>query len=183
MTKTTARFALALALSLLALSPVAAQRRGEYMTDDELDLARDVRRIDYRAEVFLKIAARRINALEGKPETYDSRMITYGPLPKGSQIDLLDDYKRAVEELMVKFDDEFSRTGMTDDLRKALALALPEVERQLKELDGMRGKLSQADADHYVDRAVAAAKELRDGTKEALDANPAPAKDKKNRER
>jgi hypothetical protein len=172
------RLLVAVVATLVAAAAVApAQRRGEYMTDDELDLVRDTRRIDHRAEVFLKVAGRRVVALaDPKGDTGDTRSLKFGPLPTGSQIDLLDDYRRTVEELMVKFDDEFERTGMTDDLRKGLELAVPEVEQQMKALDALRPKLTQADADHYVERALGAARELRDGAKKALDANPAPAK-------
>jgi hypothetical protein len=177
-TKRLAALSLALLLGALALaSPVRAQRRGEYMTDGELDLVRDIRRIDHRVEVFLKVADRRLVALaNANGETGDTRFQKFGPLPKGSQIDLLDDYRRTIEELMVKFDDEFERKGVTDDLRKGLELAVPEIDRQLKALEALGPKLTQPDADHYLDRALGAAREFRDGAKKALDANPAPPK-------
>jgi hypothetical protein len=174
-----ARFLLliAAALALLTVPAGAVQRRGEYITDDEMDLVRDLRRIDSRAQVFLRIADRRLIAIsDPTAEPKDSVFRKFGPLPKGSQIDLLDDYRRAVEELMVKFDDEFERTGMTDDLRKGLSLTVTEVERQMKELDALRPKLTQEDAPHYLEKALSAARELHDGAKQALDASPAPKK-------
>ena len=165
------------AVALVTLPAGGAQRRGEYITDDEMDLVRDIRRIDNRAQVYLKIADRRLIAIvDPTTEPKDSMFRKFGPLPKGSQIDLLDDYRRAVEELMVKFDDEFERTGMTDDLRKGLEFTVVEVERQLKELDALRPKLTQEDAPHYLEKALGAAHELHDGAKKALDASPAPKK-------
>ena len=165
-------------LAFVAAAPAgAAQRRGDYITDGEMDLVRDLRRIDNRAQVFLKIADRRLIAIaDPTAEPKDSMFRKFGPLPTGSQNDLLDDYRRAVEELMVKFDDEFERTGMTDDLRKGLEFTVVEVERQMKEMDALRPKLSQEDAAHYFERALGAARELRDGAKKALDASPAPKK-------
>jgi hypothetical protein len=174
-----ARIVLVAVAMLASIVPAPAQRRGDYLTEGELDLVRDIRRIDNRVEVFMRVAARRINALDGRlDDTLDTRFAKFGPLPKGSQIDLLDDYRRAVEELMVKFDDEYSRTGMTDDLRKGLEIAVPEIERQMKALDALRPKLTQEDAGHFVDKAIGVARELHDGAKAALDANPAPAKKK-----
>jgi hypothetical protein len=161
----------------LAAPRAAAQRKGEYITDGEMDLVRDLRRIDSRAQVFLRIADRRLIAIaDPTAEPKDSMFRKFGPLPTGSQNDLLDDYRRAVEELMVKFDDEFERTGMTDDLRKALELTVAEVERQVTVLAAVRPKLTQPDADHFADRALGAARELHDGAKKALDASPAPKK-------
>jgi len=172
-------FAIGAAFLVAALAPPlgAAQRKGEYITDGEIDLVRDLRRIDNRAQVFLKIADRRLIAIaDPTAEPKDSMFRKFGPLPTGSQIDLLDGYRRAVEELMVKFDDEYERTGMTDDLRKGLELTVTEVERQLKEMDALRPKLTQEDAAHYLDKALGAARELHDGAKKALDASPAPKK-------
>lgn len=170
---------LAIALAVLAVAPAVAQRRGDYLTEGELDLARDIRRIDHRVDVFLRVAARRINALDGRVgETLDTKYAKFGPLPTGTQVQLLDDYRRAIDELMVKFDDEYSRAGMTDDLRTGLELAVPEIERQLKALDGLRPKLTEEDATHFLEKALASAKELDDGAKKALADNPAPPKKK-----
>jgi hypothetical protein len=167
----------ALALVAAVVPAASTQRRGEYITDDEMDLVRDIRRIDIRAQVFLKIADRRLVAIaDPAAEPKDSMFRKFGALPKGSQIDLLDDYRRAVEELMVKFDDEYERTGMTDDLRKGLEFTVAEVERQMKEMDALKPKLTQEDAPHYLEKALGAARELHDGAKAALDANPAPKK-------
>ncbi len=174
MTRASRLLIVAVAL-LVGVAPVSAQRRGEYMTEGELDLVRDVRRVDQRAMVFLKVADRRLLTLvDPNAEPKDKMFQKFGPMPKGSQIDLLDDYKRTVEELMVKFDDEYERTGLTNDLRSALEYTATEIDRQLKVLEGLGPKLTQEDAAHYVDRALSAARELRDGTKKALDANPAP---------
>jgi len=177
MRPTVARCLVALLAVLAVLPTASAQGRGDYLTEGELDLVRDIRRIDNRVDVFMKIAARRLNALEGRvDETLDSRSMKFGPLPKGTEIHLLDDYRRTIDELMTKFEDEYSRTGMTDDLRKALEIALVEIERQMKELDTVRPKLKEDDAGHFVEKALSIARELRDGAKQALDANPAPAK-------
>jgi hypothetical protein len=168
----------AVALLFALAAPVAAQRGGDYLTAGELDLVRDVRRIDARAEVFMTVANRRILAIadptaEPKEKRFGPK---YGPLPKGTQVDLLDDYRRTLDELMVKLDDEFERGGLTGDLRKALELVVLETERQTKEIEGLRPKLNEVDADRFARKALEVARELHDGSKRALDGSPAPAK-------
>jgi len=160
-------------LALLCPGPAAAQRKGEYLTKDEMDLVQDIRKIENRTEVFLKVADRRLIALQGV-EYKDPRFGNqFGPLPTGSQTELLDDYRQAVEELEIKLDDEFERTGMSDGVVKALTFADTEMDRQIKALEALRPKLTEGDATHYADRAVAAAKEFHDGVKKALEQVPA----------
>ena len=178
MTTALLRAAVAASLLLAIAAPSAAQRGGDYLTSGELDFIRDVRRIDHRSTVFMTVANRRLLALaDPSAEPKDKR---HGPklgaLPKGSQVDLLDDYRRTLEELMVKLDDEFERGGLTDDLRKALVLVVAETELQMKEIESLRPKLTETDAESFARKAVDVARELRDGSKKALDASPAPAK-------
>jgi hypothetical protein len=169
----------AAALILLALAaPSAAQRSGDYLTAGELDLVRDVRQIDVRTMVFMTVANRRLLALadpnaEPKEKRFGPK---FGPLQKGTQVELLDDYRRTLDELMVKLDDEFERGGLTGDLRKALEMVVLETERQMKEIEGLRPKLTETDADRFARKALEVARELHDGSKKALDASPAPAK-------
>jgi hypothetical protein len=163
----------ALLLALLCSGPAAAQRQGEYLTKDEMDLVQDIRMIENRTQVFLKVADRRLVALQGG-EAKDPRFGNqFGPLPTGSQADLLDDYRQAVEELEIKLDDEFEREKMSDGVVKALVYSDVEIDRQLKLLESLRPKLTEGDAAHYAERAVSAAKEFQDGVKKALDQVPA----------
>ena len=71
------------------------------------------------------------------------------------------------------------QTDLPPELRQGLDLTATEIDRQLKVLEELRPKLTAPDADHYVDRALGAARDLRDGTRKALDANPAPPDEKK----
>ena len=165
------------ALALLALvlvapaAPAPAQRRGDYLTQGELDLVRDVRRVDQRTQIFLKVADRRIVALtDPNAEVKEGRFTQhkFGELPKGTQVELLDDYRRTIDELMVKLDDEFERSGLTDDLKKALELVVVEMDRQAKALEALRPKLTEPEADRFARRALDSARELYDGSKKAL---------------
>ncbi len=178
MTNALVRTAVAAAMLLTLVAPSAAQRSGDYLTEGELDLVRDVRQIDVRTMIFMTVANRRLLALadpnaEPKEKRFGPK---FGPLQKGSQVELLDDYRRTLDELMVKLDDEFERGGLSGDLRKALELVVLETERQMKEIEGLRPKLTEADADRFARRALDVARELHDGSKKALDGSPAPEK-------
>ncbi len=152
---------------------VQAQRKGEYLTEGELNLVRDIRLIDNRSEVFLKIADRRLTALtDPAGPTGDSKFKKFGPLPTGSPVELLDDYRRAVEELMVKLDDEFERTGMTAALKKALESSSKEMDRQLGVLATLKTMSTAEDFASMHRRAVEAASDLRDGARSAMGSAP-----------
>lgn len=160
-------------LFVFGASTASAQRKGEYLTGSELDLVRENQIIDVRAEIFLKVADRRLVALtEPAGPTGDSRSRKYGPLPSGSPVELLDDYRRTVEELMDKLDDEFERTGMTDTLKKALESSVSEMDRQLAVLAQIKTKSTDPAYASFHRRAVEGATQLRDGARDALE--PAP---------
>ena len=154
-------------------SGVTAQRKGEYLTEGELDLVREIRLIDNRSEIFLKIADRRLTALtDPAGPTGDTRFKKYGPLPTGTPVELLDDYRRTVEELMIKLDDEFERTAMTSALKKALESSVAEMNRQLGVLAQIKSRSNGPAFDSFHRRAVEPATVLRDGAKSALDEAP-----------
>lgn len=164
--------ALAVIIGSLA-SGASAQREGEYLTEGEIDLVREIRLIDHRSEIFLKIADRRLIALtDPAGPTGDSKFKKFGPLPTGSQVELLDDYRRAVEELMVKLDDEFERTGMTAALKKALESSAKEMDRQIGVLATLKTMSTAEDFRSIHRRAVEAASDLRDGARSALGSAP-----------
>lgn len=170
---TIARLALLVVIVASASPGALAQRKGEYLTEGELNLVRDIRLIDSRSEVFLKIADRRLTAMaDPAGPTGDSRFKKYGPLPTGTTVELLDDYRRAVEELMIKLDDEFERTGMTDALKKALEMSAKEMDRQLGALATLKAKASDPVFVSFHRRAVEAANDLREGARSALGSNP-----------
>lgn len=164
--------AIAVIIGSLA-SGASAQRKGEYLTEGEIDLVREIRLIDNRSEVFLKIADRRLIALtDPTGPTGDSKFKKFGPLPTGSPVELLDDYRRAVEELMVKLDDEFERTGMTAALKKALESSSKEMDRQIGVLATLKTMSSAEDFKSIHRRAIEAANDLRDGARSALGSAP-----------
>jgi hypothetical protein len=166
------RTRLTVLLSLFVLTfplTAAAQRGGEYLTDEELDAVRTAQRIDLRAEVFLKIADRRLLALTNPAaKLTDKEIRLYGELPKGSQVELLDDYRRTIEEYMEKIDDSFTREGKSKLFVKGMEATRLAVDRQLKELAGLRSQLKDPDAVQYCAKAVESAKLLAEGVADVL---------------
>lgn len=166
----TARRIVAAAVVVMALlGAISAQRKGEYLTDDELDYVRDVRQIDARTKVFLGVANRRLLAItEPDTEPKDKIAKRLGPMPTGTEVELLDDYGRAIDELMVKLDDEFERSGLTDELRAGLEYTVAETARQITVLEGLKTKLKEPEGERFRTKALAKVRELHDGASKAL---------------
>ena len=87
---------LATALLIAFANPTPAQRKGDYLTEGELDIVRDVREINKRADVFLTIAERRLAVVANPAAEPDGRLSKYmGAMPTGTQVELLDDHRDA----------------------------------------------------------------------------------------
>ena len=158
----------ALAVLVAWTSPALAQRKGDYLTEGELDIVRDVREIDKRADVFLTVADRRLAVLADQAAEPDGRLSKYmGPMPTGSQVELLDDYRHAVEELMIKLEDEFERKGLSAELKKGLETARDRVAKQIQQIETIKPKLN-GDAAQFAGKAIEVARELQDGALKAL---------------
>src|ERR1051325_3141139 len=147
----TSRRMAALVLTLIAVAaPAPAQRKGDYLTDKELDLVREAQDIDQRASVFIAIADRRLLAITDPNAKLSKKDLeSFGPLPTGTQVELLDDYRRALDEFMDKVDDAFRRSGKSQQFMKAAKLIHEGVARQLSQLGTLRAGLKDPDAIHY----------------------------------
>ena len=164
MTSALERVAVVVLAVLCAAAPAAAQRHGEYLTDQEQDTVREAQQIDLRATVFIKITDRRLQVLvdpTAKVSGKDEKL--YGPLPTGSRIELLDDYRRALDELMEKVDDAFQHKGKSPQFIKAAQLLRDAIARQTKQLTDLRAQLKDPDEIQFCDKALDSAKTLADG--------------------
>ncbi len=77
--------------------------------------------IDKRIEVFIFAADRRLLLL-ANPDAKQTKKEEerWGPLPKGTHVELLQDYKHILEEAMEKLDDAYERDRKSELLPKAL---------------------------------------------------------------
>lgn len=117
----------------------------DHLTEKEIDLVRVNQEIDMRTEVFMKAAERRILVLIDPQVTQKKKEEEiWGPMPKGTPLELLQDYKRILEELEEKLDDALNRDSRNPALEKAVKKAKESAASQVVKLRGLGQKLTEA---------------------------------------
>lgn len=151
--------------ALLGGGHVAGQRRGDVLNEQEIERVREAQAIDRRTEVFLKLATRRLDALEGRPDQLRKRE-EWGDPPGGTPRQLLEAYVRILEELADKLDAAAETAGERDaKLRKALARVRHDMESHIVRLE----RLTVGDEDLAARRtALQTARLLLDGASHVL---------------
>jgi hypothetical protein len=160
-----ARLALAsCCLALALLAPARAQKR-DHLTEEEADQVREMQVIDKRIEVFIHAADRRLlvlanpNAKQTKKE--EER---WGPLPKGTHLELLRDYKRILEEAMEKLDDAYERDRKNPLLQKALSKFKEAATRQMAQLRALAPHMTDQRAQRALVEAIEEAETVTKGS-------------------
>lgn len=140
------RIVIAIIVAGLPLSLCFAQsQKRDHMSEQEADLLRNFQEIDKRVEIFAKAADRRLlvlitpNATQKKKEEE-----IWGPLPTGTRLELLQDYKHILEEAEEKLDDWYNRGGGGKDnsLQKALSKFKESVTRQIPQMRALAAQLT-----------------------------------------
>src|SRR5947209_4337629 len=96
-----------LCLCSLFLPTSAHGQRRDYMTDEEIEIARNAQDVDVRIEVLVRMADRRFAALGievGGWKASDRDSSTWGPAPKGSRADLFSDIKHLLQKAIDDID-------------------------------------------------------------------------------
>ncbi len=123
-----------------------AQNTGsrDHLTEQEVELVRSNQEIDLRTEVFIRAAERRLLVLTN-PQAVQKKKEEeiWGPLPKGSPLELLLDYKRILEELEEKLDDALNRDSRDPALEKALKKAKDGAAAQVVKLKAFDGRFKE----------------------------------------
>ncbi|NNE67881.1 MAG: hypothetical protein HKN33_15060 [Pyrinomonadaceae bacterium] len=108
-------FALITVVVFTASSMVQAQRR-DHLTDEEIELVRDVQEVDKRMEIFVKAIERRLWVIEGKEKLTEEQLKRiekdddkWGPLPEGTKVQLLSDIEKILNEAIDKLEDVYDR--------------------------------------------------------------------------
>ena len=132
-------------LYLVAWEGVAApQGSRDHLTEKELDLVREFQEIDKRIEVFIKAANRRLLVLDNPQATQKKKEEEiWGPLPKGTRLELLRDYKRILEEAEEKMDDSLNRDSKSPLLEKALKNLKSAASEHLTKLRGLSSQITE----------------------------------------
>ena len=122
---------------------VNAQKR-DHLTEKEVDWIREVQVIDKRIEIFVKAADRRLLVLIN-PDAKQTKKEDekWGPLPTGSKAELLEDYKRILEEAEEKLDDAYEREHKNETLTKALAKIKDAAKRHLEQLRTLESQMKE----------------------------------------
>jgi hypothetical protein len=122
----------------------AQTEKRDHLTEQEVDLLREFQEIDKRIEIFIKAAERRLlvladpNAIQKKKEEE-----TWGPLPQGTKLELLQDYKHILEEAEEKLEDWNSRGGKDKLLPKALNKFKEAATRHIPQLRALQPQLTE----------------------------------------
>jgi hypothetical protein len=122
----------------------ARTQQREHLTEEEVDLIREMQEIDLRIDIFVRAADRRLLVLTN-PAAKQSRKEEekWGPLPKGSKLELLQDYKAILEEAMEKLDDTFERDKKSAALPKALSKFKEGAAHQLTQLRALAPQMTE----------------------------------------
>jgi hypothetical protein len=152
------RYSILLLMALfLFISPLEARAQNQerdHLTEKEDELLREFQVIDKRIEIFIKAADRRLLVL-GNPNATQKKKEeeTWGPLPTGSKLELLQDYKRILEEAEEKMDDGLYR-GKGPALEKALGKFKESALRQIPLLRALAPQLTDKREQRALEEAI-----------------------------
>lgn len=151
---------------------------GDYLTEEEDDHVRQAQRPDERMKAFMKIADRRILALQGeKPadpadkkakEKADQEVREWGALPKLSREQLLRHYARAVSESIAKLEDSHERNPKDSAIPRALSALRDSTDRHLPVLRALSSEMKGEREAEAMSAAIAEAENANRGAKEGL---------------
>lgn len=90
----------------------SAQPRRDHLTDQEIEIVRDVQELDKRMEVFVKAIDRRFIVLNNdttQAKQVEKDLDTWGELPQGTRLQLLSDIEKILNEATIKIEDVADR--------------------------------------------------------------------------
>jgi hypothetical protein len=159
------RFFLSLAIVAMMGVHASAQKR-DHLTEQEVELVRDIQELDKRIEVFIKAADRRLLVLTNPNATQKKKEEeTWGPLPTGTKIELLSDYKRILEEAEEKLDDTYSRgPSQNDVVAKALKKIKDAALRQITQMRAFAPQLTEKADQRALVEAIEEAETITKGS-------------------
>ena len=107
---------IALCVLLMSFAFSAQGQRREHLTNEEIELVRDVQDVDLRMAVFTKAIERRLWSLSSpdalSPEQkkrVEKDLDKWGELPKGTRAELFSDIDKILNEAVDKIEDVFER--------------------------------------------------------------------------
>ena len=127
---------------IVAMTSATFAQLREHLTEKEIDWIREEQLIDKRIEVFVKAADRRLLVLN-TPDAKQTKKEEekWGPLPTGTPLELLQDYKKILEEAEEKLDDAFERKPKDELIIKALKKFKDGAIKHISLLQSMESKM------------------------------------------
>ncbi len=131
-------------IALIFNTAQSQTQKRDHLTEKEDEMVREFQEIDKRIEIFVKAADRRVLVLTNPTATQKKKEEeTWGPLPTGSKLELLQDYKRILEEAEEKLDDMLNRDQKNAGLTKALSKFKEGALRQIPQLRSLSSQLTE----------------------------------------
>jgi hypothetical protein len=124
-----------------ALSNIAPVQRREHLTEQEVEMVRDTQELDRRADLFVKIAERRLLVILRGPSAQvpsAKDLEKWGAVPEGTRAVLFNDLARIFDEAINNVDDVATRTPDSDLIPKAVRKLAGNAARFLPQLTGLR---------------------------------------------
>ncbi len=136
----------------------------DHLTEKEVDWVREVQVIDKRIEVFIKAADRRLLVLVN-PDARQTKKEEekWGALPTGTPAELLEDYKRILEEAEEKLDDAYERDQKSELIPKALSKFKEAARKQLEQLRTLTAKVTEKREQRALAEAIEEAETVTKG--------------------
>jgi len=151
------RYSMLSVMLFFIISPLGTQSQSQqrdHLTEKEDELLREFQVIDKRIEIFIKAADRRLLVLANPNATQKKKEEeTWGPLPTGTKLELLQDYKRILEEAEEKMDDGLYR-GKSPALEKALSKFKESAVRQIPLLRALAAQLTDKREQRALEEAI-----------------------------
>ncbi|HYJ46781.1 MAG TPA: hypothetical protein VEV81_09220 [Pyrinomonadaceae bacterium] len=165
-----------------ALRRWVRQIPGDYLTEEEDDKVREAQSPDDRIKVFMRIADRRLAALNPPPlpaeekarkkaeEKLAEEKKEWGELPKLDRAVLLHHYARAIEESIAKLEDSYERNPKSKALSKALEMLREATDRHLQTLRGLMNDVKDPKETDALRHAIEEAETANDGARKGVKA-------------
>src|SRR5262245_13668751 len=158
-------FALLSAGLTFSLRVQSQTQKRDHLTEQEVDQVRENQEIDKRIEVFIKAADRRLLVLTNPNATQKKKdEETWGPLPTGTKLELLTDYKRILEEAEEKLDDAYNQGAKNTLVPKALKKFKDAASRQVAELRALAPQLTDKREQRALAEAIEEAETVTKGS-------------------
>ncbi|MEN3331495.1 MAG: hypothetical protein V7641_860 [Blastocatellia bacterium] len=151
---------------------------GDYLTEEEDDHVRKAQSPDDRIKVFMRIADRRLAALNPVPaptevkaqKKTEEEKKEWGELPKLDRANLLRHYARAIEECIAKLEDAYEHNPKSKALAKALDILREGTDHQLQTLRALTPATNDERESDALRRAIEQAEVANEGARKGLKA-------------